>query len=146
MRLDARPAVASLLLMLPIGGNLAAQTRPQAGHGPMRAAAFATYTPTSFEPTVELTDLNADLRRDTRPTYWLTGGIIGGATLGVLGAVLGAGLCAESESHESTGTCILAGIGGGVLSAGVGFTVGALIGGLFPKPEPTPAGASRDSL
>jgi hypothetical protein len=61
-------------------------------------------------------------------TYWLEGGSVGGIGLGVFGALHG--LCADSDvQHNCTGSTL----GVGVLGAGVGFTVGALIGGQFRK-------------
>jgi hypothetical protein len=104
---------------------------------------FPSFTPTlrSEGSTEAIARLNGDLRRSTRPTYWLTGGLIGGVAMGVLGAVVGAGMCAEDETDQSTGTCILAGLGGAAIVGGVGFTVGALIGGLFPKSEAAPSGS-----
>ena len=58
-------------------------------------------------------------------TYWLEGGVIGALGLGTLAAIGFHGLC---ESH-----CARALIGGAAFGAAVGFPVGALIGGQFPK-------------
>ena len=59
-------------------------------------------------------------------TYWLEGGLIGGIGLGVLSAYEGGRWCESSDC--TTGTLTV-----GLLGAGLGFTVGALIGGQFPK-------------
>ena len=60
------------------------------------------------------------------PTYWLEGGLIGGIGLGTLSAYEAGGLCESSD-------CTKARLAVGLLGAGLGFTVGALIGGQFPK-------------
>jgi hypothetical protein len=69
------------------------------------------------------------------PTHWVEGGIIGAAALGILGAALTGGLCAYSDTNRR---CTGATIGGGVMGAGVGFVLGALIGGSFPKRKQSP--------
>jgi len=61
------------------------------------------------------------------PTYWLEGGLIGGIGLGVLSAYESGGLC------ESSDDCVAGRVTVGTLGAALGFTVGALIGGQFPK-------------
>jgi len=63
-------------------------------------------------------------------SYWAEGGGIGAAVLGVLGIAVAAGLCSDSETHSS---CFGPVVGSALLGAGVGFTVGALVGGRFPK-------------
>ena len=60
------------------------------------------------------------------PTYWLEGGLIAGIGLGALSAYEAGGLCESSN-------CTPARVAVGLLGAGLGFTVGALIGGQFPK-------------
>ena len=139
----ARSLVAVLLLLM----SVAADGRAQADAAPSAPLApsptFPGFTPMlrSDDGTDAIARLNADLHRSTRPTYWLTGGLIGGVGMGVLGAVVGAGMCADDDTDHSTGTCLLAGVVGAAIAGGVGFTVGALIGGLFPKPEAAPSGS-----
>jgi hypothetical protein len=60
-----------------------------------------------------------------RPTHWLLGGIIGAVVVGWIGAeaALGIGEC----------RCAKDAVLGFGLGAPIGFTVGALIGGQFPK-------------
>ena len=60
------------------------------------------------------------------PTYWLEGGLIGGIGLGAFFASEAGGVCESSN-------CTPARVAVGLLGAGLGFTVGALIGGQFPK-------------
>jgi hypothetical protein len=71
-------------------------------------------------------DKLATSTRALRRTYWLEGGVGGAIGLGLLTAVLFHGLC---ESQNCTGSTV----GGAVLGGGLGFTVGALVGGQFPK-------------
>lgn len=67
-----------------------------------------------------------------RRTYWLEGGSILGGALGLLGAVAGVSLCRQSDSPH--GSCV-GGIAWFALGAAVGFPLGALIGGQFPKQD-----------
>jgi predicted MFS family arabinose efflux permease len=60
------------------------------------------------------------------PTHWLEGGLIGGIGLGALFAYEAGGLCESSD-------CTKARLAVGLLGGGLGFIVGALIGGQFPK-------------
>ncbi len=55
-------------------------------------------------------------------THWLEGGLIGGVVMGVVGA----GFCGYTSVP-----CIA--VGFAILGGGIGFPVGALIGGMFPK-------------
>ena len=59
-------------------------------------------------------------------TYWLEGGVIGGVGMGVFTILLANGL---GEGHTSLAGNAMAFVIGG----SVGFPVGALIGGQFPK-------------
>ena len=72
--------------------------------------------------------------RRIRPTYWKEGAIAGGVALGLLGAVFGAGICAYSETERNCTGATLVGLFGGGL---IGGTLGALIGGQFPKASPS---------
>ncbi len=67
------------------------------------------------------------------PTHWRTGAFIGGAALGLLTAVAFVGVCGfDSPCHRP----VLFALGGFALGGGVGFAVGALIGGQFPARTP----------
>jgi hypothetical protein len=59
-------------------------------------------------------------------TYWLEGGVIGGLGMGVFTIMLANGL---GEGNTTTAGEAMA----FVIGASVGFPVGALIGGQFPK-------------
>ena len=126
------PVLVTLALLLtPVAFGSAQHISLSSPPGPRVAASFA---PTA---SADLGGFNARLRTEVQPTYWLTGGIIGGGALGVLTGVFAAGMCAQSESNNSTGTCVLGAGLGAVVGGMLGFTVGALIGGQFHKPSPT---------
>jgi hypothetical protein len=85
----------------------------------------------------------ADSVRAPRPTYWLEGGLTGTAIMGFLGAAVGAGFCG-SEAPEPVGKCLAAGVlGFAIAGFGLGFPVGALIGGAFPKGPSREEGAEN---
>ena len=65
-------------------------------------------------------------------SYWAEVGGVGALLLGLAGLLYIAAECATEENNSST-SCPGSMIGAGFLGAGVGFTVGALIGARFPK-------------
>lgn len=67
----------------------------------------------------------ADSVRVIPRTYWVEAGLVGAAVLGILGYEIG-GLYCE-------GGCTGSRISGIVVGGSLGFTVGALVGGQFPK-------------
>jgi len=69
------------------------------------------------------------------PTHWVEGGLIGGGLVGLLGMSLAEGLCGMGDSGSNCGA---AGTKGLIFGAGLGFTIGALIGGQIPKHPPEP--------
>jgi hypothetical protein len=71
------------------------------------------------------------------PTHWVEGGIIGGIALGAFGIWLGHGLCQDTDAGSEPGCTAKAVIGGGIVGGGIGFLLGALIGGQFPKNSPS---------
>jgi hypothetical protein len=68
--------------------------------------------------------------RQIRPTHWKEGGMVGALVLGAFGAWFGNEICRNDEVSDSCTGLILGGVVGG---GGVGFLIGALIGGQFPK-------------
>jgi hypothetical protein len=83
--------------------------------------------------------LNYDSSDSTsHPSYWLEGALVGGALGGLGLTAFALAACSDSDSG-STGPCW----GNVLLGAGFGFaggaTLGALLGGLIPKPERSPA-------
>jgi hypothetical protein len=82
-------------------------------------------TATAYNAAPALADSNAIPR-----THWLEGGAIVGGLAGVAGGILAVGLCGYDSPclHPA-----LAAVTGAVLMGLVGFGLGALIGGQFPK-------------
>lgn len=81
--------------------------------------------------------------RQLRPTYWKEGGIVGAAVAGIPSALFAGALCAYLE-YPRTG-CVGETLLGGVIGGGVGFLLGALVGGQFnktPRPLPTDSPAA----
>jgi hypothetical protein len=70
------------------------------------------------------------VRRESRPTHWKQGALIGGVVTGLWFATWVDGVCRDSET-DCGGAIPLALLGGGL----VGGLIGALIGGQFPKTE-----------
>jgi hypothetical protein len=77
----------------------------------------------------------ADTAMKIRPTYWKEGGIVLGGSLFVLAVIVGAGWCGDTDSNSDPGECWWRVPLGAAFSGALGFGVGALIGGLFPKGE-----------
>ena len=67
-----------------------------------------------------------------RPTHWLEGGLIGGILVGLLGSQL----CNLSDARPPAACYVEAFI---LTGGAIGFPVGALIGGQFPKHD-SPSG------
>lgn len=80
--------------------------------------------------------------RQIRPTYWKEGGLIGGVASSILVGLFAQGMCAYAEGN--TRNCGLSLITGAVLGGGVGFGLGALVGGQFPKGPPRVSSDSAD--
>jgi hypothetical protein len=70
------------------------------------------------------------------PSHWLEGAVIGALITGALGASLAGGLCGDADSGGSGQNCSLRALGGFVIGAVPGFTIGGIIGGAFPKAPP----------
>jgi hypothetical protein len=133
IRWTAGPCVALLLVCV---RPVAAQAPAPVPIGPTLAAASFTAELAPPVPERDLSALNAELRRATRPSHWLTGGLIGAAVLGAGGLALAAGLCNEDSGTDN---CTGPIIGSALVGAGLGFTIGALIGGQIPKDAPASA-------
>ncbi len=103
------------------------------GAGPVLGQRPAHPFPTAATPvfTVRWAVTDSQQRVTPRPTYWLEGGVIGGLVVGALGASLAGGLCGYDNAPH--GSCTDDTIKGAFVGAGLGFTVGALIGGQIPK-------------
>lgn len=116
--LVVRAGTAALLLVMPM--TLAAQTGPRLGKeqvGLRRAA------------TVEaMGRARPDLRLPPR-TQWVKGGVIGG----VAGALLGFLTVSAVDGISDSGTDGSDRLRGVAIGAGLGFLIGAVIGGQFEK-------------
>lgn len=120
-------AIGAFLMLLPSGAAQAQRLPALVPPAELTAVPFRPSLPQDSMP------------RPKPRTYWLPGAILGTAVFGLLGASLGAGLCSDSDTHQSTGTCVLAGAEGFLIGAAVGFPLGGLIGGAFPmKPRAAP--------
>jgi hypothetical protein len=64
-------------------------------------------------------------------SYWAEGGGIGAGLIGLLGVLSAASLCSTSDNVQDS--CFGSVVAFGLLGAGVGFTVGAIVGARFPK-------------
>ena len=78
-----------------------------------------------------------DSARGYPPTYWKAGLVAGAAVGALIGAGLAGGLCSLDE--RDTSACFGATIGGALVFATGGGTVGALVGSLFPRKPPSNA-------
>lgn len=115
--------LAIVLLSLP--ASAAAQGVVK-GIGPLRQPRFES---------VPIPPALADTSTRIRPTHWVTGAAIGGTALGLLTGLTAAGLCGmdDTGSDPNQALCFVSGFLGGAL---LGGTLGALVGGQFPKHEP----------
>jgi len=71
-----------------------------------------------------------------RPTHWLKGAVIGGTAVALLGAALGYALCSDPDSGGGHRGCLLPAAKGLAVGFGLGFSVGAILGGQFPEHSP----------
>lgn len=72
--------------------------------------------------------------RQIKPTYWKEGGLVGGVVSGIFFAWLAHGLCTYYD-ESSNRNCGLKLVAGAVFGGGLGFGLGALVGGQFPKDQ-----------
>lgn len=116
--------------------TLAPIVHAQTSHGPVPVRAGLSAAPANSELRTA-NGVSQEMRRrfvaDSFPeTEWLKGGLIGGAILGTLTAYLAQGFAGYNDSQSSDG---FPGplLGGFVLGAGVGFFIGAMVGGMSEK-------------
>jgi hypothetical protein len=81
--------------------------------------------------------------RQIKPTYWKEGGLVGGVASGVFFAWLIHGLCTYYDESRNP-NCGLKLVGGAVFGGGLGFVLGALVGGQFPKGRQRASSDSAD--
>lgn len=131
IRDTARPfwGVAATIIVLLLAPTPALAQRADIGWHP---APFGT--PSVVGPPVgEVESLWAATVRDSVQiprTHWLEGAALLGAASGAAGAFLGVGLCHYSDTCRHPTAAALRGF---LILGLLGFGVGALIGGLFPK-------------
>jgi hypothetical protein len=80
-------------------------------------------------PHVLSSTLPDTVARQIKPTYWKEGGLIGGAAAAAFSLFLVHELCTKTDATCSPAAYVLGTLGGG----GVGFLLGALVGGQFEK-------------
>jgi hypothetical protein len=83
-------------------------------------------------PPRQLPFVPPDTVRHIQPTHWEKGLVIGAAIGVVVGGVFGNTMCHVSEVIES---CTPLTVGGALVTGALTGTIGALIGGAFPKRE-----------
>jgi hypothetical protein len=71
--------------------------------------------------------------RQIRPTHWKEGGIVGAVALGAFGVWFGNEICQNSDAGSEEGCTARSVVGGAIIGGGLGFIIGALLGGQFPK-------------
>jgi len=86
-------------------------------------------TPRSFVSaiTVPAASFRLDTTKVIPRTYWLEGGVIGGVAMGALTVMFAEGMREDNDPHVAADAMAF------LIGASVGFPVGALIGGQFPK-------------
>lgn len=113
------PILASFIALLALLHSLSAQTPARGWVTPLSPALYAGL--------VEPGALSQDTLELPR-TYWKEGALVGGATLGTIALVVSLGACADTDSvqEDKRAGCVL---GSTAVSALLGATLGALIGG-----------------
>ncbi len=122
--MQARTVSWLLLVTSLLTGPISAQRLP-----PRIRGVAPTFDASPVRPMQAFAD---DAQRRIRPTHWLTGALVGGVAVGAFGGIVGRGLCTNSDVKTD---CTWPTLGSALLGAAVGFTAGALVGGLFPKAE-----------
>jgi hypothetical protein len=83
-------------------------------------------------PPRQLLIVPPDTVRHIQPTHWKKGLVIGAAIGVLVGGVFGNTMCHVSDVIES---CTPLTVGGALVTGALTGTIGALIGGAFPKRE-----------
>ena len=123
MRLPPAVLIALTFMAWPAGVTVAQ------GPGPT-APALRSWTPSAqalFRSAVA-----RDTVRRSHPTHWKVGFTIGASLGALLGGALANALCNGSDIRSN---CTGPTVGGALLTAATFGTIGALIGGAFPKPD-----------
>ena len=99
--------------------------------GPSRTTPWAQSWRSAAPPRPRLVP-SADTLPHIQPTHWKKGLVIGAAIGGVVGGVFSNAVCQTSDVIDS---CTGLTVGGALLMGALTGTIGALIGGAFPKRE-----------
>ena len=98
-------------------------------------SAAVLYAPTGVNHgPLRMPSLADTAARDIEPTYWREGGLVGAVSIGAFMGYLVHGLCQDSDTTR--GSCADELLRGALFGGLVGFGMGALVGGQFPKPPP----------
>jgi hypothetical protein len=108
-------------------------------------SASSLYTrrfPTPLDNHLRTDERSDTVARQIRRSYWKEGGLVAGVASSILVGLFAQGMCAYAEGN--TRNCGLSLITGALLGGGVGFGLGALVGGQFPKRPPRMSSDSAD--
>lgn len=119
----------SIVLML--GWCIVGLPRPAVAQGPRLTTSWMQ-AGESPAPPRHLPIVSPDTVRHIQPTYWKKGLVIGAAIGVLVGGAFGNTMCHVSEVIES---CTPLTVGGALVTGALAGTIGALIGGAFPKRE-----------
>ena len=125
MRSRAERSITAVVTVLTLGVSSALSAQ---GPSPVLSRALARPAPMTAPTIASL----PDTARRYPATYWKEGLFIAGGTMAVLGGIVGAAFCTSSDVEGPS--CPVVTVGTAALAGTVGGSVGALIGGLFPKP------------
>ena len=124
------PAIA-VVLLLSAGSSLAQTPGDGIRPGPSVLRVWAT----AETPSANLGLEPGDTTRSYPRTYWLEGALVGGGVVGLLGTILAAGFCADADSGGGDEPCWDNALLGAAVGVGTDASLGALLGGLIPKPQ-----------
>lgn len=112
---------------------------------PLNAKAAAVlYTPTElYRAPPRMLSLADTVARNIKPTYWREGGLVGAVSVGAFMAYFVHALCQLDDSIR--GSCAETLVRGGLFGGLVGFGIGAMVGGQFPKHPRNPGTAHAGS-
>jgi hypothetical protein len=131
----------STLLLNSAGGQAPAVTWPPLA-GISASSLYTGRSPSPLDSHLRSREPSDTVARQIRPTYWKEGGLVGGVASSILVGLFAQGMCAYAEGN--TRNCGLSLITGALLGGGVGFGLGALVGGQFPKGPPRVPSDSAD--
>jgi hypothetical protein len=128
-----RHLILALCFLALLGPTASSAQTPPPTWPPLTAkSATVLYTPTRVYHDALGMPWPADtVARHISPTYWREGGLIGAGSVGAFMAYFIYGFCQDSDTVR--GSCADELVRGGLLGGLVGFGIGALVGGQFPK-------------